>query len=419
MGNQFIPNKYGLMILKQYNASSQDKTIKPESVEKEKADTKQASETETKKVAVYTVPETLKKYYPKIHDIDVYNKDYGEYTTVLACTKDVLKGLQQHFHPEDAIRLYALSIIYFIEEYTPASYCGDIFRQSILSDKWTTLSFGENTINSFLKDLGLHGLMCERYSQYLIDNSSELTALDGHVIMSNSQQNELAKYGYKYQELKNKQINIMGAYDAQNKRHLISKAMRGSLPDKISVKELFVAYNFTHKTFLADSGFYSEENIGYFRSNDNHFIIPIPNTCVIAKIIKEDLSFKESFVYEHANDDGRVTLRTIMYKESTVGELEALDDKKKEEEARKKNEMEEANRKEGEPLKKYYPQHNKKPKWSEDRVIVYRDQVMHDKLVYDYRSQIGINSKYTEEQFQRISPFFGVIVLRLVSPKKS
>ena len=415
MGNQFIPNKKGISLLNQRNPSSKD--APDENTKKKEPESASKPTVEAGNVDVSALPEGLRKYYPKIHDADKENKDYGEYAVVLASTKDVLDGLQKHFHPEDAIRMYAMSIIYFVEEYTPASYCGDIFKQSVLSDKWTTLSFGEDTIGTFLKDLGQHGCMCERYSQSLIDSSSELTALDGHVIMSNSQQNELAEYGYKYRELKDKQINIMGAYDAQNKQQLVSKAFRGSLPDKISVHDLFVAFKFSHKTFLADSGFYSEENIGYFRENDNHFIIPVPSTCVIAKMIKENLSFTDKFVYEHINEEGAKTLRTILYKESTVAELEAMDDQKKQEEANLRNEAEKAKGNNGEEPKKHYPQYNKKSTWGQDRVIVYRDQVMHDRLVYDYRSQIGIDAGHTEEEFQRLEPFFGVIVLRVDKSK--
>ena len=415
MGNQFLPNKNGLALLNQTNTSSPNDSEKAAETQKPEASSKPTSKIHPDDTSA--LPEGLKKYYPRLRDVDMENKDYGEYTIVLASTADVLKGLQQYFHPEDAIRMYALCIIYFIEEYTPASYCEEIFRQSILSNKWTTLSFGEDAINSFLKEIGQHGLMCERYSQSLIDSSSELTALDGHVIMSNSQQNELAEYGYKYSELKDKQINVMGAYDAENKRQLICKAIRGSLPDKLSVHELFIAFNFSHKTFLADSGFYSEENIGYFRGNDNHFIIPVPGTCVIAKMIKKDMSFTECFVYEHTNEDGTITPRVIMYKESIVAELEALDDREKDNEASQKNEMAKAQCKAGETPKKYYPQYNKKSEWGKDRVIIFRDLVMHDRLVYDYRSQIGIDSKHTEEDFRRLEPFFGVIILRVDKSK--
>ena len=204
MGGQFIPNKKGLSLLNQSTATSQDNDVKTS--EEPNPNSKPEKATNT-----FVLPEGLTKYYPRFRDVDKENKNYGEYACVLASTADVLTGLQKFFHPEDAIRMYALAVIYFIEEYTPASYCGDIFKQSILSNKWTTLSFSEDTINSFLKEIGDHGCMCERYSQSLIDSSSGLTALDGHVIMSTSQQNELAEYGYKYQELKNKQINIMGA----------------------------------------------------------------------------------------------------------------------------------------------------------------------------------------------------------------
>ncbi len=413
MGNQFIPNKYGTTVLQQTETPSKPATSQDNANESGK------KKSEEEKGTDYSVPEVLKKHYPRFRDVDLENKDYGEYTTVLACTKTVLDGLQQCFHPEDAIRMYALSIIYFIEEYTPASYCGDLFRQSILSNKWTTLSFSEDTINTFLKEIGQHGLMCERYSQSLIDQSSELTAIDGHVIMSNSQQNELAEYGYKYHEIKDKQINVMGAYDAENNRQLVSKAMRGSLPDKLSVQELFVAFTFRNKTFLADSGFYSEENLGYFRANGNHFIIPVPETCVIARIIKEDLSFTESFVYEHIEDSNTTTQRVILYRECTVAELEAIDDARKQAANQQRNAEEEARCKPDEKPKKHYVQLNRKSQWGEDRIIVYRDQVMHDRLVYDYRMQIGSDAKHTVEDLQRLESLFGVIVLRVNDSKST
>ena len=311
-----------------------------------------------------------------------------------------------------------LGIIYFIEEYIPASYCADIFNQSVLSNKWPTLAFSENTINEFLKDVGRAGLFCELYSQSLISSSSGLTAIDGHVIVSSSKQNELAEYGYKYHELNDKQINVMGAYDAENQRQLISKAMAGSLPDRLSVKELFDAYRFKNKTFLCDSGFYSEVNIGLFRQDENHYVMPVPDTNCISRMIRSGMTFEDSFVYEHSEDDGTTTMRTILYKECSVAELEASDDEHKRQVAKERTEQAKAEAKEGQKPKKYYPQYNQKSEWGDDRVIMYRDKVMHDRLVYDYRIQIGRDKNHTEEDFAKKEPGFGVIVLRTNWPKE-
>ena len=244
MGGQFIPNQKGAQRIEELRRPLTTPRQEINDGLSKEGNTKTNEATE---ITGTTEPTEAVEFIPKVKNIDPQIKDYGEYATVLACTKDVLANLQKFFHAEDAIRLYALAIIYFIEEYTPASYCADIFNQSVLSNKWPTLSFSENTINEFLKDIGRAGLFCERYSQGLITNSSGLTAIDGHVIVSSSKQNELAEYGYKYHELNDKQINIMGVYDAENQRQLISKAMSGSLPDKLSVKELFDAYNFEDK----------------------------------------------------------------------------------------------------------------------------------------------------------------------------
>lgn len=390
MGGKFIPNKRGHELI---NEKSYQEAIK---IDKEKTNNK---EKENKS----------NEYIPQLRYMDLETKNYGEYACVLACTHDVLEGLLEVFNPEDAIRMYAMSIIYFIEEYTPAYYCGDVFKQSVLSNKWNTLSFSENIINEFLKDIGRHSRVCETYSQKLIDASSIFTAIDGHVIVSSSKKNELAEYGYKYYELHNSQINIMGVYDTENNRQLTSKALHGSLPDKISVKDIFHTFTFTNsKIFLSDSGFYSEDNIGLYLENGNNFIMPIPETSVLARIMKEKLSFQNSFVYEHVDENNNRTPRTIMCKDITVAELEEIDDARKIEAVKVKNEKARA---EG-SSKKYYPQFNSKSKWGNHRVIMYRDMVMHDKLAADYQSQIGIDSRHTIEKYNQLEPYFGIIVLR-------
>ena len=150
----------------------------------------------------------------RLEDVDLQVKDYGEYAIVLAATKSVLERLYQYFNDEDARLIYVLSVINFIQEYTPASYIKDVYDQSVLSCRWPSLAISENTVNNFLKVLGKHPASCERYSQGLIDCGSGLTAIDAHLILSCSKQNDLADYGNKYSKLGNQQINILQAYDA-------------------------------------------------------------------------------------------------------------------------------------------------------------------------------------------------------------
>jgi len=327
--------------------------------------------------------------------------------------------LEQHFSDSDARMIYAMSVIYFIEQYTPASYFKDIYDQSILSNKWPTLAVSENSVRDFLHALGSHPAICEEYSQSLIDESSGITAIDGHVILTCSKQNDLADYGNKYKILGNQQVNLLQAYDVENGCTLAAKAYEGGLPDKSSVKDLLTTYDFPQKTcFLVDMGFYSEENLGLYRANGKHFIIPVPENTAISKAMLSDITFSDNFKYEKTDENGVLHQDAILYRTSTVKELEDLYQKMIDEATEKKNQAEIARCKEtDEKPKKYYSRKIKRSDYPDDFVIMYRDSDMHDKMVAEFESQIGADPEHTYEKLAQLGPQFGIIILRVNDTK--
>ncbi len=400
---KFIPNKVYLEL------KSKGSKYEEQAKEKEQAEIAGASKEETAKVRQAAVNMRL-----DLRDIDLQIKNYGEYAIVLASTESVLARLEDHFSDRDARTIYALGVIYFIEEYTPASYFKDIYDQSILSNKWPTLAVSENSVNELLHALGTHPAICEEYSQSLIDGSSGLTAIDGHVILCCSKQNDLADYGNKYQTIGNMQVNLLQAYDVENLCSLASKAYEGGLPDKSSVKDLLTTYTFPKKTcFLVDMGFYSEENLGLYCAEGKHFIIPVPENTGISKAMLSNITFDSHFTYEKTDENGVIHQDVILYRTSTVRELEDLYQSMLNEEAERKNRAEEERCKEtGEKPKKYYSRKIVHSEYPDDLVILYRDSEMHDKMVSEYESQIGVHSDHTAEKLAQLGPEFGSILLR-------
>ena len=349
----------------------------------------------------------------RLEDIDLQVKDYGEYALVLAATTSVLERLYQHFNDEDARLIYVLSVINFIQEYTPASYVKDVFDQSILSCRWPTLAISENTVNHFLYVLGTHPATCERYAQSLIDDGSGLTAIDGHVILSCSRQNDLADYGNKYAKLGNKQLNVLEAYDAILETPLTSKAYEGGLLDKSSVKDLLETYQFSGNTiFLVDAGFYSEDNLGLFREGGKHFEVPVADSAVISKAIQLSIIFEGSFSYRKTDENGIMHNDRIVYRESTVTELEDSYQHILDVNTERRNQEEESKCAPGEKPKKHYAPKVKRSAYGNDRVIMFRDEDMHDKMVAEFQQQIGIDDDHTEERLALLGPGFGIIVIR-------
>ena len=354
--------------------------------------------------------------------LDITTRDYGEYAIALACSLDILDRLETVFTHSESIQIFTLGVIYFVEGFVPASYVKDIFDQSVLSLKWPTLAISENSVHSLLKQLGLHNLQTEKFQQSLVDESSGLTALDGHVILSCSNENDLAEYGNKYYKYGNKQLNVMMAYDVENNDSLTCRTFDGAVPDKVAVQKWFEAYHFKPGTvFIVDMGSYSEENLGLYRSNDSKFIIPVPDNTTIAKMMKQSITFTGSFQYVKTDGNGNLTSDTVLYRESTVAELEAMAQKQEDEKAERDYEKRLAEY-EQDPNKdkKRKPRMHKAKQithsaYPDDRVIMYRNETMHSKLAAEFRSQIGQDDKHTEEKYRELEPTFGVIILRLNS----
>ncbi len=346
-------------------------------------------------------------------DIALQLKDYGEYAIVLSSTGTVLERLEKYFSDRDARLIYALSVIYFIQEYTPASYVKDVYDSSILSNKWPTLSISENIVGSFLKSLGRHPAICDKYSQGLIDDSSGLTAIDGHVILSCSKQNDLADYGNKYKKLGNKQLNVLQAYDAIHEVPLTSTAYEGSVLDKTAVKDLLDSFHFPPTTiFLVDKGFYSDENLGLYRKDGKRFIIPVADSAIISKAMLSSILFTDQFAYKKTDENGITYDATIRYRELSAYELEDIYQTILDKKVEQKNKEAEKASKPGEKTKKYYRQIVKRSDYGDDRIIMFRDEDMHKKMVADYKSQIGADENCTEEKLAELAPKFGLIILR-------
>lgn len=403
-GGKFVPNNYYIG-LKKSEADLEDSPTKNETSAPEIAS---ASEKEIKTIKQSAINMNLDMF-----EIDLQIKNYGEYAMVLESTSSVLKNLEKHFSDNDARMIYAMSIIHFIEEYTPASYMKDLYDQSVLSNKWPSLAISENKVGEFLVLLGTHPLICSEYSQDIITQSSGMTAIDGHVVLSCSRQNDLADYGNKYHTIGNKQMNMLQAYDVENCIPLASKVYEGGLPDKTSVQDLLSEYSFPNNTcFLVDMGFYSEEDLGLYREGNNHFVIPVPENTSISKAMRSNLKFTGRFTYTKTDENGASYDDIIEYRESTVKELENLYQTMIDNETDRKNAEIIAACPKGEKPKLIQHRKIQRSLYPDDRVIMCRDSDMHEKMVQDFKEQIGTDKNHTEERLAEVAPFFGLILLR-------
>ena len=335
-------------------------------------------------------------------------KDYGEYAMVLASTEAVLRRLEKYFSEEDAIMIYALSIICFVQEYSSGGNVKDIYDASILSNMWPTLNTGEHEVGSFLELLGRHPVICEKYSQGLLNEAAGLIAMDGRGFLECSKEDDAADYGNTYQDLEDKQYSILQAYDVIGQVPLTS-LVYGDLLDHGCVQDFLGIFQFPSRTiFVSDMAFYTEKTLSLYREGGKHFVIPVPESATISKAMRSSITFTGSFTYQKTDENGLAHETTILYRESTVGELEDIYQTIQDEQ----NKEAEKGCPPGEKSKKYSDAKEKRSAYGDERVIMFRDAEIQRNMGMEYCFQIGRDAQYTEENFEKLEPAFGMIILR-------
>lgn len=231
-------------------------------------------------------------------DSEISTLDFGEYAITLANSAKVLNLLKECFNPDDAVTIYAVAMIHFIQGFTYLKDVKNYYDMSILSLKYPSLKLGSESLSKLYDALGRRQTSVFKLEQKLISECSMQLAIDGHVIGSESSENDLAEKGYKFQKLGEAQLNLLMAYDVNAGIPLMSKIYEGASTDKISVRDFIDQIELKNMLFIVDRGFYSTENINLFSSNGNEYIILLgknPKTC---KQAVHSLEMHERFMYQ-------------------------------------------------------------------------------------------------------------------------
>lgn len=242
---------------------------------------------------------------------------YGQYALLRELSGDILDRLLVHFPAKRAVQIYTYALIMCANGFLHVDQIDEFYQESVLSLLYGGFSFkmGYAALSGLLRELGKKGNPVRTFEQALIDECSGDIAIDGHVVRSCSDNNDLAEPGYKYKELKESQVNILIAYDAKRKAPLLYHTFRGSSIDKTSAVELLQGRSFRNVKFIVDGGFHSEAMIDLMSQNGNTYIIPLARNDKEFKRIKKTLDYSSGeFVYKA----GRKVTARIVYSEEYI-----------------------------------------------------------------------------------------------------
>lgn len=294
-------------------------------------------------------------------DDKITTVDFGEYCLANYLSLNTLNLLKEVFNIKDALNIYLLALIHFVNGFTHIKNVKPLYDLSYLSIKYPTLSLSNYIVTKMLDDLGRRQQRVEDFEDLLLKKSSKQLAIDGHAIKTSSNDNALSEKGYKSRIFKDKQINLLMAYDINNHKPILSRIFDGSAVDSVIFKDFFERREFKDTLFIVDKGFYSNDNLELLSKDNNSYIIPQKNNMKDYKEITKDTKCEHMFVYERGKKKS-----VVEYKELTK--------------------------------EKY-------------KVIFYKDLSQNATEAADYYKKIN-EKTYTIEKYNVLKEFFGTIVLQ-------
>ena len=231
-------------------------------------------------------------------DTEITSLEFGEYAVTLANSLKTLALLRECFNPEDAVRIYSVAVIHFVQGFTYLKDIKDYYDMSILSLRFPGLKMGYESLTNLYDTLGRRQTNVLKMDQRLVEQSSHETAIDGHVIGCETGKNDLAEKGYKFQKLGEEQVNLLMAYDVNTGVPLVSRIYEGASNDKVSVKDFVDQVEMKDMLFIVDRGFFSNDNINMFSSNGNEYIIPLTKNQSGCKKAVHSLEMHDRFLYQ-------------------------------------------------------------------------------------------------------------------------
>ena len=231
-------------------------------------------------------------------DSEISSLDFGEYAVTMANSQKTLALLKECFNPQDAVTIYTVAVIHFIQGFT---YLRDIrshYDMSVLSLWYPSLKLGYDALSKLYDALGRRQGNVIKMEEKLIAACSRQMAVDGHVIGCESTTNDLAEKGYKFKKLGEAQINLLMAYDVNTGIPLMSRIYEGASTDKVSIKDFLGLVELKDLLFIVDRGFYSVDNLKLFSGNGNAYIIPLGKNLNTCKAAVHSLEMHDRFMYQ-------------------------------------------------------------------------------------------------------------------------
>ena len=256
----------------------------------------------------------IRKEPKKITDKKKINiKTYGSSFVTYKVSKDLHKDLKEVFEIDDANKLYVIALLRVIENDIKNRDIKLAYDTSYISELIPNVHLSENTISTFLRDMGLEYISIRKFLEKRASRFKDSTqVIDGTLKEDNSDVNTLSEYSRKGRIKGSKDISLMYSFDLTTKEPITMKAYSGNMLDLRAVSDFITDFKPNNSLLVMDKGFYSTSNIKLFKSISGlSYIIPLQRN---SKILKENN------MYDGISNSGVVDDKNILYKKVKINE---------------------------------------------------------------------------------------------------
>jgi len=288
--------------------------------------------------------------------------DYGEYLLACSLSKCDFELLKKVFNPDEAMKLFSTAAIFALDGYVGLNSAGEKYERTLIARDYPALKYSTYTLTKLLENIGRQSKAMD-FQNIALENAKTL-AIDGHVIPSDSQENDLSYLGYKAKTIKSDQINLMVALDVDARMPVATRVFPGYMLDKMDFLDFIRCFStIKDRIFLMDSGFYTSENMEHIVNNGGNYVVPVISSRTAYKNVVKPRKGRLSHFLYHADR-----------KTDTVEYKEIEDDGK--------------------------------------RIIYFCNVTEKEKLIQSYVSKIDEGKKgFTEDGLEKREKEFGIIVL--------
>ena len=238
-------------------------------------------------------------------------KEYGCYHMFRIMNSEMYEILRKHF-PSTYREVFTISIIRLLNRATNRTI-KNYYNASYLSEEIKGLHLSENTITSFMRNLGEQRDQMIEFMREFVPQGETLL-FDGTCFFSSSKNATYPRKGYNPRRSQAKQINVLYVFDRNNRAPIYYRLLPGNIVDKAAVEATFREADIKNCIAIGDKGCYSKHITGFMDGEGISYIYPLNiNTKYVSGEFRRQLGYEkydDAFVYHG---------RTIWFKKQTVG----------------------------------------------------------------------------------------------------